>query len=557
MKQDASGYSSPDSNDKSMITTPGDEGIAALLERQITNQLHEVEKILLPILRDDQARTELSSSQKLLLAICMTCTTTITGATNSASNINIPSAAADLEISQLAAQWIASAFSLACGCGLLFAGRLADVFGRKRLYLVGMGVFIVFSIISAVVRNLIGICILRAISGLGASIALPAAFGIVGTTLRREPWRTRTFAAVALGGPVGALPGMLFGALIAQAGQRTWQYQFYIFGGAGLVPVVLGYFVIPSDEQKPIAGEWKRIDFLGGGLITGALALLMFSITQGGLVTKGWREPYIPITFCISILLVVAFGLWQRYLTQHSSLPPVIDLRVFTRHDFKVTYLLVCTTAAYTAIGGWQYISGIWYQTVKGEKPLMSALHIITAPIVGMLACILVPLLAPKIRAPWLLAFGGFTTSAACWLYAVEPEDLTYWAMEFPACICNPFGADFTVGIGSILISNLVTSEEQSMAGGLFQTVLQISITLGICMSSLVQTEVYKSTGDIRRSVQMAYWMLAGLAWLAFILSPILLRSVKLAQDAGDHKETEDELSRQTSAGNQLDEEKI
>ena len=99
----------------------------------------------------------------------------------------------------------------------------------------GMGVFIVFSVISAAVRvghrrssgsghytdyqNLIGICVLRAISGLGASIALPAAFGIVGTTLRREPWRTRTFAAVALGGPVGALPGMLFGALIAQAGR--------------------------------------------------------------------------------------------------------------------------------------------------------------------------------------------------------------------------------------------------------------------------------------------------------------------------------------------------
>lgn len=122
MNPEASGYSSPDTNDKSMITTPGDEGITALLERQITNQLHEVEKILLPILRNDQARIELSTSQKLLLAACMTCTTTITvsppttahdyifadkqGATNSASNINIPSAAADLEISQLAAQWV-------------------------------------------------------------------------------------------------------------------------------------------------------------------------------------------------------------------------------------------------------------------------------------------------------------------------------------------------------------------------------------------------------------------------------------------------------------------
>ena len=58
--------------------------------------------------------------------------------------------------------------------------------------------------------------------------------------------------------------------------------------------MALGYFVIPADEQKSIAGEWKRIDYLGGGMITGALALLMFSITQGGLATKGWKEPCEP-----------------------------------------------------------------------------------------------------------------------------------------------------------------------------------------------------------------------------------------------------------------------
>ncbi|RXK39806.1 hypothetical protein M231_02861 [Tremella mesenterica] len=453
----------------------------------------------------------------------------VKSASNGASNINIPAAAADLHTSTLAAQWIASSYSLAYGCGLLVSGRLADVYGRKRLYLMGLGLFAIFSVISGVVRDRVAICVFRALSGLGASIALPAAFGIVGTTLSTEPWRTRAYAAVALGYPIGAGPGQIIGAAIAERGGRAWQYQFLAFAGGAVIPMALGCFIIPLEPPRSQAGERGKIDWIGATILVTSLGGLMFSITQGGLIPRGWKE---PLVFALSLLLLGVFGLWQHYL-QVKNKAPLIDLGIFTRHERKVSYLLLSTVSAYTAVGGWPYMTAIWYQDVKGESPMLNALHVLTAPVVGALACILVPILAPRVRAPWLLMFGAFSTSAACWLYAVEPRELTYWAMEWPANIFNPFGADFTVGIGSVLMSNLVSKEEQSLAGALFQTALQLSITLGVCLSSLVQTEVLNHTGDFRIAVKDGFWLLAGCAWASCFFTFVFMRQVHLAKDVG------------------------
>jgi len=103
--------------------------------------------------------------------------------------------------------------------GLLFAGRLADLFGRKWLYLGGLSTFCVFSIISAVIKNRIGLCVLRAICGLGLAVASPAGFGIVGVTFQQEPARTVAFAAFGLGAPLGAACGTLIGGVIASIGR--------------------------------------------------------------------------------------------------------------------------------------------------------------------------------------------------------------------------------------------------------------------------------------------------------------------------------------------------
>ncbi|WWD15702.1 hypothetical protein CI109_100124 [Kwoniella shandongensis] len=474
----------------------------------------------------------LSKGRRIVLGAVMMSTTFVASATSAASLINIPSSAKDLGITELQAQWIGSAYSLAYACGLLLAGRLADLYGRKYLYLGGMGFFLIFNIISGVIHNYIGICVIRAFTGLAISVALPAAFGIIGVTFDEEPGRTIAFSALALGYPVGGGPGQVIAGLVSGVNPRAWQYVFYILGGLALFPLIVGWYVIPAEPPKVHVTN-RRVDWIGAAIITSGLALFCFSITQSGLVENGWKEPYIPAVFAISIVMIVGFGFWEHFAATRTSIPPLVHLGVFRRHEWKVTSVLALSFFAYLPISGWLYLTTIWYQNLKGESPLSNALHILAAPIVGMIACFLVPLLAPRVRAPYLLMFGGFCTAAAQWLFAIEPLGRTYWANEFVSNIMTPFGADFTVGIGSVLISNLVVEDEQSLAGALFQTSLQIASTVGVCLCSLIQTVVSNQTGSLLQGLRITFWIMAGFSWLSMIIAGVTLRKVHLAKDVG------------------------
>jgi MFS family permease len=129
---------------------------------------------------------------------------------------------------------VVSAYSLAYACGLLFSGRIADVYGRKLCFLTGMAIFVIFNVISGVMRvglpspksigypctctdvqTYIPLCVLRALSGLGMALAGPSGFGIVGAYVTHEPVRTVVFAAFGLGGPIGAATGTLLGGAVA------------------------------------------------------------------------------------------------------------------------------------------------------------------------------------------------------------------------------------------------------------------------------------------------------------------------------------------------------
>ncbi|WWC61415.1 uncharacterized protein I303_103998 [Kwoniella dejecticola CBS 10117] len=476
----------------------------------------------------------LSKSKQIILGVVMMSTTFVASATSSSTLLVIPSIAKDLEVTELQAQWVSSAYALANGCGLLLAGRVADLYGKKWLFLIGMGLFVVFNIISGVIRNYIAICVVRAFAGLAISVSLPAAFGIIGTTYTEEPGRTMAFSALALGYPVGGGPGMIFAGVVAGASSRSWQFVFFILAGLALIPIVAGAFVIPRDPPKMITTTTnRRVDWLGAFLITAGLCLFSFAITQSGLVQNGWAQPYIGVCLGLSVVLFLVWGFWEKWVVKNTSIPPLVDMSIFSRHEWKVTSILCLSFCGYLSVAGWLYLAAIWYQNLKGDSPVMNAVHVIPAPIVGMIACVVVPLLAPRVKASYLLIIGGVTTSIAQVLFAVAPVDLTYWACEFLSCCFLPFGADFTVGIGNVLISNLANEDEQALAGALFQTALQIASTVGVCCASLVQTSVTNQHGNLEKGLKDAFWLMAGFSWLSAIIAAVTLRKVGLAKDIG------------------------
>lgn len=219
--------------------------------------------------------------------------------------------------------------------------------------------------------------------------------------------------------------------------------------------------VIPKEPKRVIVD--RRVDWVGGIIFSLGLGLLCFSITQSGLEARGWREPceclllrnWLPLThdfsrenlrrtahhvdvpsvFAISILILLAFGVLQWYLSR-TSFPPLISPSLFKRHNHMVTSVLIITFCTYNATGvsdplirsstrscregggqvlmkwiqGWVYLTSLWYQNLKGESALMNAIHVLTAPIVGAIASFLIPVLAPRVRVPILMCLGAIST---------------------------------------------------------------------------------------------------------------------------------------------------
>ncbi|CAD6589695.1 MAG: hypothetical protein TREMPRED_005476 [Tremellales sp. Tagirdzhanova-0007] len=416
--------------------------------------------------------------------------------------------------------------------GLLFAGRLADLYGRKTLFLIGLTIFFTFSILSAVIHLRVPLCVVRALAGLGLAIASPAGYGIIGANIRFEPERTIVFAAFGLGNPVGASIGTIMSGAVAGTSRHGWTYLFYIIAGASLVPMVIGILVIPRETRRLRGdGRDRRIDWLGGLLVTAGTSLFMFSIVQSGIVPKGWSTPYVPVVLVLSILLILVFLVWERHLETHTSFPPIVKFSLFTRHSYMITAVVLGAFFNSASVYGFIYVMTIFYQNYKGLNALENAVRWLPACIIGLVAAGSVMVLAPRVRAPTLIVSGSVMGGIGCMLFAVEPAGTNYWACEFIGLLILPFGIDYAVGIGNILVSNLVSEDEQSVGGALFQTGNQIGAALGICIASLVSSQRTAATHDLLTGLRSAYWMLAAFAWTVPLIVIVGFRRVRLAKD--------------------------
>ncbi|KLT43451.1 major facilitator superfamily MFS-1 [Cutaneotrichosporon oleaginosum] len=478
----------------------------------------------------------MSRTRRILLGTSMMLTVLISSMSSNAVILTIPSLAADLGVGQVEAQWVSSAYSLAFGCGLLFAGRMADIYGRKYLFLGGLTCTLVFCVISGFMPNLMALCIVRAISGLGLAVATPAGFGILGVTFREEPERTIAFSCFGLGNPVGASVGMLVGGAVSGASRQGWQHLYFVLAGLCVLPLGLGIWAIPADPKRPahLPPPDRRVDWLGGVLITAALCLFTFSITASGVAPAGWRTPYVPALLAVSVVLFVAFGFWERHVERNTTLPPVAKLSMFTRDGWSMTYILLTAFCPFVAIAGWVYLVSLFYQEYMHMSPLGNAIHSLPASICGIFAAVAVMFIVPRMRAPYVLMIGGFLSGVACIIFAAVPADAPYWSGQFVAMLCLPFGADLTVGIGSILMSNLCEDGEQSVGGALFQTATQIASALGICISSLVVSNVAEQKGSFLTGIQHAFGMCTAWAWIVVVIATCTnLRKMGLAKNVG------------------------
>src|SRR5947209_17546524 len=219
-------------------------------------------------------------------------------------NVALPSIKIDLGFSQGNLQWVISAYALFFGGSLLLGGRAADLLGRRRLFLAGIVLFTLSSLLAGLAWSEGSLIAARSFQGLGAAVISPAALSILSTTFTEGRERNIALGVWGAVGGFGAAAGVLLGGVLTEA--LSWSWIFFVN-----VPVgVVAFFLTPRLLNESRDASVKSFDAAGAVLVTSGLVALVYAITQSG--RYGWASGRTIGVFAASLVLLAGFVLWER-----------------------------------------------------------------------------------------------------------------------------------------------------------------------------------------------------------------------------------------------------
>ncbi|KAJ6585583.1 major facilitator superfamily domain-containing protein [Mycena capillaripes] len=464
----------------------------------------------------------------LLVLIC-----TLAMITNLASSTSVsvflPVIGDDFDISENQLQWLVSAFSLSSGCFLLLFGRLADLYGRKLLYVTGTLYLSALSLGCGFAQNATTLYILRGFQGLGPAAFIPACLGILAAAFPPSRARSAAFATFSAGAPIGGAVGTQIGGLLTQYTKASWRSPFFLIAGVACLCAVAGFLVI--DPDVPSSEADKRVDWIGAFLVTTGLVLLVFVLGQGSAATNGWKTGYIIALLIVGVLFLVMFLLWQYYLEKNEATrrPPLMKLSLWSRAKGKFAVMQAIAFFQWAGFLSWYFWAQVYYEDYKKLSAVLTAVRMLPMTVAGAMCNLFVVLVISRMDLVLLIVFGTSFTGVGALLFALIDPSAPYWAFGFPAPVVVVFGADFVFAAGTLFVAKVSLPHEQSLAGGLFQTLTQLGTSFGLAISTIAFDAV--ADGDAGNDAPLeaykaAQWTAFGMAMFCTLLAAIFLRGV-------------------------------
>jgi len=388
-----------------------------------------------------------------------------------AVNIALPHIAADLRLSGASISWTITSYSLIFGSLLLFGGRAADLLGRRRMFVTGLGVFTASSLASALAGSAATLFAARAGQGLGAAILSPAALSIITATFHGSA-RARALAAWGAVGGAGAAIGVLAGGVLTEL--ADWRMIFYVNLPVAAVLLVASSRIVPADARRP---RLQGLDLAGAALATTSLAALVYGITQAD--SAGWTSLQTHLYGLGGLAGLAAFAIYELHIDA-----PL--LRVERIADRAVGGGLVLMLAAAGSIFGLFLLSSLYLQNVLGMGPLATGLAFVPLALsAGMGAHGAGHLIARHgLRGPLAVAFG--IAAVGMILLARVGANGSYLTDVLPGMVIAGVGLGVAVVSVSIAILTGSRHEEAGMLSGLNSTGHEIGGTLGIAIFSTI-----------------------------------------------------------------------
>ena len=424
-------------------------------------------------------------------------------------NVSLPSIGRDLHFSQANLQWVVTAYALGYGGFLLLGGRIADLFGRRRVLMSALGVFAAASLGCALAPSAAVLIGCRAIQGLGAAVMLPAAMSIVTGIFEEGPERNKALGIWGALGATGGTIGLLTGGLITR--YIGWQYIFYLNVPIGTLALALAPRLLPRGASHASS---RHFDLPGALVGTGGLVVLVGAVSQAP--QYGWGAAHTLVLVTVAVALLAAFLAIEKRTT--SALLPLAIFREQT---------LTGAVTAGLLIGGsffaFLFVGTLYMQQVLHYSSLQSGLAWMTGSVPSIAFAGVSQRLVTR-RGPTLALVIGVSLIATGVIWATQAPVHA----RFLANLAGPFalagaGTAFSFIPISIAVLAGVRQHQAGLASGLMNTSLQFGAALGIAIASSVaagHTQALLRTGTaapaaLAAGYHHALWVLGAIALLA------------------------------------------
>ena len=388
-------------------------------------------------------------------------------------NVALPSIQTDLGFSQENLQWVISAYALFFGGFLLLGGRAADLLGRRRLFLAGIVIFTVASLISGFAWSDSALIAARALQGLGAAIVTPAALSIISTTFAEGSERNKALGAWGAVGAFGAVAGVLLGGILTDV--LSWEWIFYVNVPVGIAAFVATPFLIGESRDATA----KSYDLPGAVLVTSGLVALVYAITQAN--EFGWRSLETLGLFSGAAALLLAFLVWEA--RSKDPLMPFSIFRLRTLVGANVAGLILGT-----AMFGMFLMLTLYMQQVLGYSPLRTGVAYLAVAGTAIFWSALAAQLVTRIGVKPVLVVGMTALSAGLIYFTQVSVEGSYLGDLLPGFLLIAVGLGFSFVPISIAALAGVQPGEAGLASGLINTSQQIGGALGIAALSAIAT---------------------------------------------------------------------
>jgi EmrB/QacA subfamily drug resistance transporter len=440
-------------------------------------------------------------------------------------NVALPSIQNDLGFTQSSLAWVVNAYLIAFGGLLLLAGRIGDLVGRRSVFLAGLGVFVLASLLCGAAQSQEMLVAARFVQGVGGAFTSAVILGMIVTMFPEPREQAKAIGVYAFVASAGGSIGLLAGGVLTEL--INWHWIFFVNLPIGIVTAVAAKRLLDRDQG---IGFGEGADVGGAVLITGSLMLGVYTIVKPA-ADYGWGAGRTLALGAVAVALLVAF-----VVREATARNPLVPLRIFRSRNLSGANLVQALSVA--GMFGMFFLGSLYMERVLGYKPLEIGLAFLpTTVVMGTISLRLTEPLATRFGAKTTMIAGLSLIAVAQLLFARVPVDGSFVTDILPVTLLLGAGAGMAFPALMNLSMSGATPQDAGLASGLVNTTVQVGGALGLAVLatlSATRTDSLVSSGDSTAVALTGGYHLAFLIGFALVVAAIVVALAVLRSPARD-----------------------